>query len=101
MTSWGDALLIRATNWKSWKLARPAPPPVPPEPGGRVFVTPHDHDRTSIWPAWASSVESPSMPSILRNHFSATSDHSTASPRFVPGNGRHRDRFQGQKGTAA
>src|SRR6187200_1099505 len=62
---------MRLTKWKSWNdgLPAPAPPPVLDEP---VWVTPNDHDSTSISPLCCTEAESPSMPSILRNQRSLT-----------------------------
>src|SRR4051812_34762119 len=71
--SFGEALLIFDTNWKSWNAALPAPAPPPaPVPTPPVWVTPHDHDSTSISSLWLTSVDSPGMPSIFRNQLSAT-----------------------------
>ena len=47
VNSAGEALLIRLTKWKSWNDALPAPPPPPPDDDPE-WLTPHDHDSTSI-----------------------------------------------------
>src|SRR5687768_6212647 len=73
LRSGGDAALIRETKWKSSNDALPEPPPPPLPPlGVPIRPTPHDHDSTSISPLCAASVDSPKMPSILRNHRSLT-----------------------------
>src|SRR4029079_11138438 len=62
----GDALSTSLLTERAVHVARPAPPPVPPWPD-LAFVTPSDHEVTSISLAWRASRDSPSMPSSLRN----------------------------------
>src|SRR3954471_15526232 len=70
---------MRLTKWKSWNDALPAPPP-PPVLDEPVWVTPNDHDSTSISPLCCTEAESPSMPSILRNQRSLTWRACTFAP---------------------
>src|SRR5262245_24528181 len=46
---------------RSWNVARPAPPPLPPGEIDVAFVTPHENESTSISSLCLSSIDSPLM----------------------------------------
>src|SRR5262245_16455735 len=61
----GDALSILWTMTRSWKVALPAPPPLPVLIAG--FVTPQEYDSTSISSLCLASRDSPLMsPSLAK-----------------------------------
>src|SRR4029077_15954922 len=62
--STGDALSMLCVKERSWKLALPSPPPLPPRISP-AFDTPHDQLRTSISPLCLSSSDSPLMSPIF------------------------------------
>lgn len=62
----GEALSSRFVIVKLWKLVLPAPPPLPCA-AVPALLTPNEKLEISISPLWSFAVDSPLMPSSLRN----------------------------------